>query len=117
MNFSLVSLSSSVETQVKVSETVEASTNGIKHTVTQQSKATVVHEEEHVSRPYEPETWQSGEQDTSQVSISSLPEDERSEPTTATVSSATTTTSGEFNLSTAVVSNITEEPIVEQRGE
>ena len=105
------------ETRHKVTETVEHSSNGVKHTVTQQTRTNIVQEEEQPSRPYETETWQSGEQDTSQVSISSLPEDERSEPTTATVSSATTTTSGEFNLSTAVVSNITEDPNIEQRGE
>lgn len=35
----------------------------------------------------ESETWQSGDLDTSQVSVSSLPEDDKSEPTTATVSS------------------------------
>lgn len=61
-----------------------------------------------IDRRLESETWQSGEQDTSQVSISSLPEDEKSEPTTATVSSATTSTSGDVSLSTAVVSNLSE---------
>lgn len=35
----------------------------------------------------ESETWPSGDLDTSQVSVSSLPDDEKSEPTTATVSS------------------------------
>ena len=35
----------------------------------------------------ESETWQSGDLDTSQVSVSSLPEDDKSEPTTTTVSS------------------------------
>ena len=60
-------------------------------------------------KPQETETWFSGEQDTSQVSISSLPEDEKSEHS-VTVSSATTT-SGEFNLSTtAVVSEGVDHP-------
>ncbi|GFR01363.1 ankyrin-3 [Trichonephila clavata] len=40
------------------------------------------------ARLTESETWPSLELDTSQVSISSLPEDEKSEPTTATVSDA-----------------------------
>lgn len=60
-----------------------------------------------IERRHESETWQSGEQDTSQVSVSSLPEDEKSEPTTAT-ESATTSTSGDISLSTAVVSNLSE---------
>lgn len=64
------------------------------------------------------ESWQSVEQDTSQVSVSSLPEDEKSEPSSVTVSSATTTT-GEQPAAVAV--SITDEPkmemIVEQRGE
>lgn len=47
------------------------------------------------ARPIESETWQSGEQDTSQVSVSSLPEDEESAHT-ATVSSATTVTTDEM---------------------
>ena len=47
----------------------------------------------------ESETWHSGEQDTSQVSVSSLPEDEESGPT-ATVSSATTVTTDEIVAST-----------------
>lgn len=51
----------------------------------------------------ETETWLSGEQDTSQVSVSSLPEDEKSEPTNSVTVSSATTTSGEFNLSTAAV--------------
>lgn len=63
------------------------------------------------------ESWQSVEQDTSQVSVSSLPEDEKSEPSSVTVSSATTTT-GEQPAAVGV--SITEEPkmemIVEQRG-
>lgn len=40
----------------------------------------------------ESETWQSGDLDTSQVSVSSLPEDDKSEPTTATVSSTAAVT-------------------------
>lgn len=56
--------------------------------------------------PLETETWLSGEQDTSQVSISSLPEDEKSDTATA---SSPTTTSGEFNLSTQVVSNLSDD--------
>lgn len=55
------------------------------------------------SRHRETETWFSGEQDTSQVSVSSLPEDEKSEPTNSVSVSSATTTSGEFNLSTAAV--------------
>lgn len=62
------------------------------------------------------ESWQSVEQDTSQVSVSSLPEDEKSEPSSVTVSSATTTTGEQ----PAVAVSITDEPkmemIVEQRG-
>jgi len=106
------------ETQVRVTETIEHSANGVKHTITQQTRTTFLVESDepleiHVQhqveqRPLETETWLSGEQDTSQVSISSLPEDEKSEPTTATVSSPTTT-SGEFNLSTQVVSNLSDD--------
>lgn len=38
----------------------------------------------------ESETWPSAEMDTSQVSVSSLPEDEKTEPTTANLSSTIT---------------------------
>lgn len=62
-------------------------------------------------KPLESETWQSGEQDTSQVSVSSLPEDEKSEPTTATVSSATTTTTNASeNAVSSRIASVTEEP-------
>ncbi len=69
----------------------------------------------------ETETWHSGEQDTSQVSVSSLPEDEKSEPSTATVSSTTTTHTGDNIASALVTTSIEDEPhfdlIVEQKGE
>lgn len=54
---------------------------------------------EYAKQVMESETWHSGEQDTSQVSVSSLPEDEESGPT-ATVSSATTVTTDEIVAST-----------------
>jgi hypothetical protein len=75
------------------------------------------------ARLIETETWQSGEQDTSQVSVSSLPEDEKSEPSTATVSSTTATHAGDqTTAASAVISTSVgqEEPVlmrVEQRGE
>jgi len=73
------------------------------------------------ARLLETETWQSGEQDTSQVSVSSLPEDEKSEPSTATVSSTTTTNTGDNIASALVTTSIEDEPnfdlIVEQKGE
>ena len=69
-----------------------------------------------VDRPHESETWQSGEQDTSQVSVSSLPEDEKSEPTTATVSSSTAT-SGDVSLSKAATSEPKARVSAEQRGQ
>lgn len=55
-----------------------------------------------VEKRLESETWHSGEQDTSQVSVSSLPEDEKSEPS---VSSPATT---DDSLSTALASNVSE---------
>lgn len=64
----------------------------------------------------EGETWQSVEQDTSQVSVSSLPEDEKSEPS-VTVSSSNT---GDQLVSALLSTSITDEPkmemIVEQKG-
>lgn len=67
------------------------------------------------------ESWHSGEQDTSQVSVSSLPEDEKSEPTTVTVSSVTTTTTGDNLVSTSGHTNILDDQsgtrvLVEQKG-
>lgn len=68
----------------------------IKQTVTTITSTTVVMDGEELSehdiqdntaKLVESETWAS-EMDTSQVSISSLPEDEKSEPTTATISSS-----------------------------
>ncbi|KFM71126.1 Ankyrin-3, partial [Stegodyphus mimosarum] len=56
--------------------------------------------QELLARLTESETWPSGDLDTSQVSVSSLPDDEKSEPTTATVSSAAATTADD--RSTAV---------------
>ena len=68
----------------------------------------------------ESETWHS-EQDTSQVSVSSLPEDEKSEPSTATVSSTTTTNTGDNLASALVTTSVEDEPhfdaVVEQKGE
>ncbi|RWS08707.1 ankyrin-2-like isoform X8, partial [Dinothrombium tinctorium] len=86
-------------TEVKTIESIDVSEDGrITHTITQVTKTTnfeepyqtreVIQQQHHSPhehmKPYESETWQSGEQDTSQVSVSSLPEDEKSEPTTAT---------------------------------
>lgn len=72
------------------------------------------------TRQIESETWHS-EQDTSQVSVSSLPEDEKSEHSTATVSSTTTTNTGENVASALVTTSVEDEPhfdaIVEQKGE
>ncbi|XP_035221505.1 titin-like [Stegodyphus dumicola] len=56
--------------------------------------------QELLARLTESETWPSGDLDTSQVSVSSLPDDEKSEPTTATVSSAAATAAND--RSTAV---------------
>ncbi|XP_077536105.1 uncharacterized protein LOC144148417 isoform X5 [Haemaphysalis longicornis] len=64
----------------------------VKHTVTTVTKTTIIQEMEEPAgapRPGESETWAS-DLDTSQVSVSSLPEDERTEPTLS--SSATTAT-------------------------
>ncbi|KAI1291714.1 Ankyrin-2 [Halotydeus destructor] len=116
-------------TKVTTEETVQVNDEGLKQTVTQTSKTTFygddgnpeeVIEQEHVistmapqsnmaaeqskivhQQVYESETWQS-EQDTSQVSVSSLPEDEKSEPTTATVSSTTSTTTGDGVIASTV---------------
>lgn len=66
------------------------------------------------SKP-DPETWQSLEQDTSQVSFSSLPEDEvKSEPS-VTVSSTTTNTGDQ--IISALVSSGTDDPKVEMHVE
>ncbi|KAF8769836.1 Ankyrin-2 like protein [Argiope bruennichi] len=54
----------------------------------EQKLADISGRQEIQARLTESETWPSLELDTSQVSISSLPEDEKSEPTTATVSDA-----------------------------
>ncbi|GBM49369.1 hypothetical protein AVEN_269334-1, partial [Araneus ventricosus] len=54
----------------------------------EQKLADISGRQEMPARLTESETWPSLELDTSQVSISSLPEDEKSEPTTATVSDA-----------------------------
>lgn len=97
---------------------MEKSRDGhMKHTVTQVTKTSFddildqplmesvpapVQEPVLVKHVIETETWQS-EQDTSQVSVSSLPEDEKSEPTTATVSSTASTTTGEGAVASAVV--------------
>lgn len=67
---------------------------------------------------HEVETWQSIEQDTSQVSFSSLPEDEKSEPS-VTVSSTTNT--GDQLMSAVVSTSLTDDPnqiemVVEQKG-
>lgn len=66
---------------------------------------------------HEAETWQSVEQDTSQVSFSSLPEDEKSEPS-VTVSSTTNT--GDQLISALVSTSVTDDPkmemVVQQKG-
>lgn len=107
-------------TQVRTDETVDVSFDGqVRHTITQVTKTTFledqemeVEEELRVEQvvPVNAEgglasaaTWHSGEQDTSQVSVSSLPEDEKSEPTTATVSSTTSTTTGADAIGSAIV--------------
>jgi len=112
-------------TQIRTKESTELLDDGtIKHTVV--TKTAVVQDEEPVhyeqARLIETETWHSGEQDTSQVSVSSLPEDEKSEPTsTATVSSTTATHAGDqATAASALVSTSVaeEEPVlmrVEQR--
>lgn len=65
------------------------------------------------SRPFGSETWQSGEQDTSQVSVSSLPEDERSEePVTER-----TVTTDEQITSTQVTTHVTTDESVDIRVE
>lgn len=110
--------------EIRTDETVDVSCDGqTRHTITQVTKTTFLEDHEmeveeelrveqvvpmSVSMQQREEgrnlssaaTWQSGEQDTSQVSVSSLPEDEKSEPTTATISSTTSTTGG---LTSAVV--------------
>ena len=72
------------------------------------------------TRHLESETWHS-EQDTSQVSVSSLPEDEKSEHSTATVSSTTTTNTGDNVASALVTTSVEDEPHfdakVEQKGD
>lgn len=71
----------------------------VKHTVTTVTKTTIVqevdeppaHQDAGATKPVESDTWAS-DLDTSQVSVSSLPEDEKTEPTATLSSSATTTT-------------------------
>ncbi|XP_025017279.1 uncharacterized protein LOC107365449 isoform X4 [Tetranychus urticae] len=135
------------ESQIKTEEKVEfTDEGGLTHSITQVTKTTIIQEVEdqiqasvqqrlqqqqpqsqqqqqllESGKPLESETWQSGEQDTSQVSVSSLPEDEKSEPTTATVSSATTTTTNASeNAVSSRIASVTEEPgtkiTVEQNG-
>ncbi|XP_067131470.1 ankyrin-2-like isoform X12 [Centruroides vittatus] len=78
-----------VETQEVIRENV------VKQGATETATTIVMEGEEvsehdvhdHTAKLVESETWAS-EMDTSQVSISSLPEDEKSEPTTATISSS-----------------------------
>lgn len=63
------------------------------------------------------ETWQSGEQDTSQVSVSSLPEDERSEePLVASVTERTVSTDEQIT-STQVTTHVSTEELVDIRVE
>lgn len=67
-----------------------------------------------VGKPYGSESWHSGEQDTSQVSVSSLPEDEKFEP------NARITTTGDNIVSTST-SNVVDDQdgtkiLVEQKG-
>ncbi|XP_049528432.1 uncharacterized protein LOC119435128 isoform X39 [Dermacentor silvarum] len=81
----------SEETVVSSTQVKGIHDNGtVKHTVTTVTKTTIIQEVEEPAgahRPGESETWAS-DLDTSQVSVSSLPEDERTEPT---LSSSTTT--------------------------
>ncbi|XP_075734412.1 uncharacterized protein LOC119176963 isoform X7 [Rhipicephalus microplus] len=83
----------SEETVVSSTQVKGIHDNGtVKHTVTTVTKTTIIQEVEEPTgapRPGESETWAS-DLDTSQVSVSSLPEDERTEPTLS--SSATTAT-------------------------
>lgn len=79
---------------VRTEELIEVSGHQVKHTIQQVTKTSFDREDE---QP------QVSEQDTSQVSVSSLPEDEKSEPTTATVSSTTSTTTGDGGAASAQV--------------
>ncbi|XP_070384944.1 uncharacterized protein [Dermacentor albipictus] len=90
----------SEETVVSSTQVKGIHDNGtVKHTVTTVTKTTIIQEVEEPAgapRPGESETWAS-DLDTSQVSVSSLPEDERTEPTLS--SSATTATADAEALS------------------
>ncbi|XP_077503823.1 uncharacterized protein LOC144114148 isoform X31 [Amblyomma americanum] len=90
----------SEETVVSSTQVKGVHDNGtVKHTVTTVTKTTIIQEVEEPAgapRPGESETWAS-DLDTSQVSVSSLPEDERTEPTLS--SSATTATADAEALS------------------
>ncbi|XP_074604996.1 uncharacterized protein LOC141858216 isoform X5 [Brevipalpus obovatus] len=98
-------------TQLRTEDRIEFTDDGgMTHTITQVTKTMILQDPtnvqttpqqpvEYAKQVVESETWHSGEQDTSQVSVSSLPEDEESGPT-ATVSSATTVTTDEIVAST-----------------
>ncbi|CAG2165896.1 unnamed protein product [Oppiella nova] len=114
-------------TEIRTTETTSILDDGtIKHTITAVTKTTVVQTQDGDEglnvdpqrQLLESETWHS-EQDTSQVSVSSLPEDEKSEPSTATVSSTTTTNTGDNIASALVTTSVEDEPhfdaIVEQK--
>ncbi|KAK8776015.1 hypothetical protein V5799_030638 [Amblyomma americanum] len=102
----------SEETVVSSTQVKGVHDNGtVKHTVTTVTKTTIIQEVEEPAgapRPGESETWAS-DLDTSQVSVSSLPEDERTEPTLS--SSATTATADAEALSGPLARTQVEEKV------